>query len=149
MSKVFLVVHEADEQGSIDILEAWDKKPAAQHSAAACSGYVVELDIKESPAVKHYRIWIRFAVGGVEYSVEERQSIPMVVDAFEPFFSGRNWHGTITVIATSETEAIAKAQSILAEYTTSVVDNRERPPMVPRRESHVGMAGVADGSIAQ
>lgn len=142
MNQVFLVVQEVTDDG-VRILAVCDTPAYAaemedeyKRKWPNASIWVVPADVLSAPPKRDYRVWIRFGEGGIEYKPELRLSIPMVGNAFEPLDPGGKYHGSITVVAAFEGEAIFRAKGILRDYL------RENDLAVLRKEGYVGVVGA-------
>lgn len=95
--------------------------------------WVNSYEVEDPVVTVPYRVWVRFEEGGVLLEPHIRSSIPMQKDVFEPMEPHSKNHGSITVDASSDEDAVAKAKAILAAYLTGGPVAQATKPVVPRR----------------
>lgn len=99
------------------------------------STWVNSYEVEDPVAVDPYRVWVRFENDGPVLRAELCLSIPIRKDVFVPIEPPTQTHGSITVDASSEEEAIAKAKTVLMAYLSGgpVAQQAPTKPYIPRR----------------
>lgn len=128
----------AKKHGTESILRVCsDKEDARQKSrntpVEEGTTWVMSYNVEDPVVIATYRVWVKFEEDGPKFEAFVRSSIPMVKDVFEPMEPQAKSHGSITVDASSEEDAIAKAKNILFAYLTGGPVAQEAKSVVPRR----------------
>lgn len=97
--------------------------------------WVNSYEVEDPVAIAPYRVWVIFREDGPRFRAELRMSIPMLKDVFEPIEPPEISHGSITVDALSEEDAVAKAKTVLMAYLSGgpVAQLAPAKPYIPRR----------------